>query len=109
LKELVDSDLIEHMFSLARRKTSEVGDLWWQIRALQELGWNEQLDEVLVAHAEEIEASGDIHLRVLLAGSKGDERQYIDFMKQEAAATYLLNDSSEDDEDNGDAKTGAQE
>jgi len=39
---------------------------------LQELGWDSELDELLLAKEDEIEASGDIRLNSYLLRAKGD-------------------------------------
>jgi hypothetical protein len=72
LKELSEKELHVPLFQAAYRKSTEVGDLWWRIRALQELGWTDELATVVVAHRAEIEGSGNSPLRELLYKATGD-------------------------------------
>ncbi|HVX20167.1 MAG TPA: HNH endonuclease signature motif containing protein [Acidimicrobiales bacterium] len=71
LKELVERGLIESLFMEALAQAQRDGDLWWQIRALQELGWDTEIAEVLLNNREEIEASGDGHMIMLLRRAEG--------------------------------------
>lgn len=72
LKELSETELTERLFEAAYRKASESNNLWWQIRALQELGWQDELKSVLVQHREEIEESGTSLLRTALYEATGE-------------------------------------
>lgn len=63
LKELAQTDLSGRLFEDAYKKASDERDLWWQIRALQELGWEDELKSVLVKHRAEIEKAGNTFLR----------------------------------------------
>lgn len=65
LKELCESGLVLRLFEESYNLFKEKDDLWWQVRALQELGWQAELEALLVAHRAEIEKSG--HLLLLLA------------------------------------------
>src|SRR5471030_322313 len=55
LKELSQTQLHGRLFEAAYRKATDAGDLWWQIRALQELGWKDELKSILQKHRAEIE------------------------------------------------------
>lgn len=66
LKELSETELSRHLFEAAYRKASDADDLWWRIRALQELGWQDELKSVLVKHRTEIEKTGSSLLREAL-------------------------------------------
>jgi tetratricopeptide (TPR) repeat protein len=81
LKEFVEEGLLDELFILALRQSADEGDLWWQIRALQELGWHKELDEFVLKHAEEIEKSGNPMMTLLLASAKGDTRKYVEIRK----------------------------
>jgi hypothetical protein len=54
-------------------EATEENDLWWQVRSLQELGWDSELDELLLANEDEIEKSGNLLLKSYLLLAKGDE------------------------------------
>jgi hypothetical protein len=73
LKELVEKGLIDSLFEEALEEAAAENDLWWQVRSLQELGWDSELDELLLANEDEIEASGNLSLRSYLLRAKGDE------------------------------------
>jgi tetratricopeptide (TPR) repeat protein len=88
LKELVEENLIQELFVIALREAAEQGDLWWQIRALEELEWRGELRDFVMNHAEQIEQSNDTKLRVLLAGARGDRDQYIQLKKQMARGLH---------------------
>jgi len=72
LKELVKEGMIEALFEEAFRRSSDEGDLWWQVRALQELGWETELHALVQEHREEIVALGIPALLEILAKSDGD-------------------------------------
>lgn len=78
LKRLLDSDLIEGLFVRALQEAADADDLWWQVRALQELGWTSELHALVLSHEKEIEADDDLWpsqkatLRVIAARARGD-------------------------------------
>jgi tetratricopeptide (TPR) repeat protein len=53
LKELCEEQLENKLFALAYRQFTEENNLWWRIRALQELGWSDELKAVLTENREE--------------------------------------------------------
>jgi hypothetical protein len=73
LKEIFESDLVQHLFEQALQKAADEGSLWWQVRALQELEWDSELKELLLANEEDIRSSDDAPLLALLLHAKGDE------------------------------------
>jgi hypothetical protein len=72
LKELSEAELSGRLFEAAYRKASDQHDLWWQIRALQELGWEGELKSVLVKHRTEIEKTENSELREELYRATGE-------------------------------------
>lgn len=93
LKELSESGLIARLFETALREARQQGDLWWQVRALQELGWRDALGELVLENAALIDAM-DVQtdptaamLRQLLARARGDEDELAEARKQEATAS----------------------
>jgi len=91
LKELSESHLIEELFVLALKQAQADGDLWWQVRALQELGWYSELDALLKQNEKYIRESGDLHLLELLALSKSDHSAWLEIQKEIA-----MHDTSSD-------------
>ncbi|MEO2213757.1 HNH endonuclease signature motif containing protein [Paenibacillus amylolyticus] len=90
LKELVNEKLIEKLFEKAFRKATLDNDLWWQVRALQELEWKSELNELLFENEKFIEDSDDIHLRILLARAKGDKNKFFELRKELAQYTKIV-------------------
>lgn len=90
LKEFMEKHLLEELFVLALQKAREEENLWWQVRALQELEWQKELDDLILSHAEEIEQSQDPALLMLLAEAKGDTSQYIELRKTSARNEYIV-------------------
>jgi tetratricopeptide (TPR) repeat protein len=120
LKELAKSGLIDELFVLALGDAGARGDLWWQVRALQELGWESELDELLQAHREEVEASRSPDLRLLLARADGDAalaseliRRRAELSRSGANAVFIAGldsgdeEADEDADDEEDARDGS--
>lgn len=84
LKEFMEDGLLEELFILALKQASDEGDLWWQIRSLQELGWHKELNELVLKNADEIEKSNNPMMTLLLANAKGDREKYIEIRKNMA-------------------------
>lgn len=83
LKEMCLKEKLQaKLFEAAYKKAIDEKDLWWQIRALQELGWTSELDELLKAHKDEIERSADPNLLVLLYKSLNDSARYSGAMRK---------------------------
>lgn len=89
LKELTNSGLIEEIFVLALKQFEAKGDLWWQVRAYQELGWDKELDDLVSRNAEEINQSDNPLLRMLLADAKGEKEDSIELRKAMAKGTHM--------------------
>lgn len=98
LKEFMEEGLLDELFILALRQSADEGDLWWQIRALQELGWHKELDEFVLKHADEIEKSGNPMMTLLLASAKSDTRKYIEIRKTMARTERTAIVGEEEDE-----------
>jgi len=90
LKELSASGLVQKLFASAYEEAKAEGDLWWMIRALQELDWKQELKSVVLKNAEEIERSRNPSLLLLLARSRGDNAQALELMKEIARGTYFV-------------------
>lgn len=72
IREFTEERLIEDLLKAAYRKSTDQGETWWQVRALEELGWSEELKELLLRKKGEIELSGNLSLMELLAEAQGD-------------------------------------
>ncbi|HYP56198.1 MAG TPA: HNH endonuclease signature motif containing protein [Solirubrobacterales bacterium] len=98
LRELVKHDLIKAMYVEALQKAADEDDLWWQVRALQDLGWERELDSLLLSNAGRIEASKDLMLQQLLTQARGDSDRALDeSIEIWSSARYGI--AGDDDED----------
>ncbi|MHC5703942.1 HNH endonuclease [Streptomyces tirandamycinicus] len=92
LKEIVQSGLVEGLFIEALKEAREKGDLWWEIRALEELGWHDELRSVVRSRRGEIEEKGDpFQLRVLYR-YEGDREAYADVVELIERAQQTVTD-----------------
>jgi hypothetical protein len=79
LAELANSGIIEGLFFQSLQEAAERDDLWWQVRALQELGWQSELDELVLGHEGELATREDLSddmramLRAIAARARGDD------------------------------------
>ncbi len=110
LKELSQSNLLEELFIIAVKQAREDDDLWWQVRSLQELNWQSELDELLLENEKGILNSDDLELKRLLAVSKGDHDAWLSLEKEIAIADSMSEDegASEELEDEGSDETDDQ-
>ncbi len=90
LKELSGEKLFEPIFELAFRERSEKGDLWWQVRCLQELGWDGQLKELVTSKRAEIEKSGNPYLLAELYRALGAKTKYYEARKAIVLGTRMV-------------------
>jgi tetratricopeptide (TPR) repeat protein len=92
LKELVESSLSKELLIIAYKEKVDKGDLWWQVRALQELNWQKELNELLLNNAKEIQESKNLVLNKLLATAQGDTDRYFELEKQDKKGMKSLGD-----------------
>ncbi len=85
MKRLVERGVVDQLFVSALKKAREDNDVWWQVRALEELGWSDDLRELLLANAESIEESDNLQLKQKLARARGDNRKVVDLGKEIAS------------------------
>jgi hypothetical protein len=90
IKELVDEGLVSELFKLALDRAIARGDLWWAVRALQELDWDAALRDFLLGHATEIEASKDPFLVQELRRAQGDSGAASQIAKDIARGTHSV-------------------
>jgi len=88
LRELAKTKLHRELYYLAYEQAVEEGDLWWQARALQDLGSRQQYDAWLKENADEIESSGQLMLLSDLARAQGDRDTARELRKEIARRTY---------------------
>lgn len=77
-KERVANKLLE--FQL--KKVTEEDDLWWQVRTLEELGWEKEQQELLIKNKQKIETEENIALKIRLAHAEGDKEKAFELQKQ---------------------------
>lgn len=105
LKELVEEGLIDALFLEAFKRAKADNDLWWQVRALDELGWRTELKALLSDNEEEIEKSGNLLLLLELAQAKGDSARSAKLMKDIARHSHgVLDIATEVDLDNSETQ-----
>lgn len=90
LKEMVEEGAIEELFVEALKNARKKKDLWWQVRALQELGWKKELKKLLEDNTEKIRKSGNSMLLMLLAKLRGQEKEVTKLAEDIAKGTRLL-------------------
>ncbi|MGY0067384.1 HNH endonuclease signature motif containing protein [Streptomyces sp. QTS137] len=78
LKEVVQEGIIQDLFIEALKEARDRGDLWWEVRALEELGWRDELAATVQEKRVEIEQGGDPFLRRMLYHADGDMNRYAD-------------------------------
>jgi hypothetical protein len=94
LSELVEKGLIAKLYEDAFAQATEKKDLWWQFRSLQELGWNSEIDALLLEHHEEIESGNNRQLLSYLRRAQGRIDEANELWKQSlsSARTYDSNE-----------------
>ena len=58
LKEMIENNLVVYLFERALQQAKEKDDVWWQIRSLQELDRDDEIDELVLQNRELIESRG---------------------------------------------------
>lgn len=99
LKEMFEMGLQNRLFEIALREAKAKDDLWWQVRALQELGWDTELKNLLIANANSIEKSGDILLKIELAKAQDDKDKLLELVKTLAKSETVVSVSENETSD----------
>lgn len=109
----MEEGIITELFKLAYREAAEEGDLWWQIRPLQELGWEGELKQLLSDHSDEIRESGNPLTLALLNWSEDRQSEYVQSRKDFARGVRSMGlgrvaipTGSETEGDEGDREPG---
>ncbi len=82
LKEMAQEGLHMNLFEKAYKGFCEKKDLWWQVRSLQELGWDNELEALILSKKVEIESSGNRDLLQLLYGFTGEKDKLFEIAKK---------------------------
>lgn len=77
LKELSNEKLYLPLFEQEYSKCIKNNDLWWQIRCLDELGWYDEIKELLLKNKKIIESSDDLLLKQTLYRYLEDEKNLL--------------------------------
>lgn len=96
LKELVEKGLIEALFVLAFEKAADKDDLHWQIRALEELGWHKEIQDLVLRNAKRIEESGHPDFLIRLAEARGDTQKVVELKKSRARQWRVMKTDPDD-------------
>lgn len=98
LKELFEEGLIDELFLEAFKKAEADNDLWWQVRALDELGWEKELKAFILKNEDNIEKSENPLLLQELARAKGDTEKIAGLMKEMALQTHSVRPGKKDEQ-----------
>jgi len=90
LKEMVGEGVIENLFIEALKNARKEKDLWWEVRALEELGWKAELKKLLKNNVKKIRKSGNTMLLLLLAKLNGQEKREERLIENIAKGTRFL-------------------
>jgi hypothetical protein len=82
LKELCEKGLVDQLFISALKLAKENDELWWQVRALQELGWQDEIKKLLLENKEKILKSGHPFLIIQLERAQGNYEKAMDIEKR---------------------------
>ena len=111
---MLEADAADELFKMALRESHDEGDLWWELRAYEELGWESEARALLLANEEAIKESGKPTLQQKLAGELGDADEHLRLTKEIAelgarAHFSVIETSSEGDPVESDESGEAQE
>lgn len=84
LKEMFREGTLDALFIDALHDAEEEGDLWWQYRCLEELEWEEEANNFLLDHQDEIEELDTPEFNEVLTAALGDKERYVELRKEEA-------------------------
>ncbi len=77
------------------KEAEEENDLWLQYRCLEELEWNEEAKQFLLAHRKEIEELDAPEFDEPLALALEDKQRYIELRKEEARSISAIPDQAD--------------
>ncbi|MAM53958.1 HNH endonuclease signature motif containing protein [uncultured Microbacterium sp.] len=114
IRHVLEADAADELFKMALRESHDEGDLWWELRAYEELGWESEARALLLANEEAIKESGKPTLQQKLAGELGDADEHLRLTKEIAelgarAHFSVIETSSEGDPVESDESGEAQE
>jgi hypothetical protein len=78
----LNAKIVDELFSQSLRESAAEGNLWWQLRALEELGWQDSKRELLLGNENKIMESEDSSLILELAKAKGDAELVLKTFKE---------------------------
>lgn len=85
LSELFDSDLIEPLFVEALKQATDQKELIWQLRALQELGWKDEISDLISNNQKTIREGKDYIFLLAEAKCNRDAKSLLELKKGHAA------------------------
>lgn len=80
-KEMSELKLYNDLFEKDLSIRINNKDIWWQLRCLDELGWKDEANKMLIENKKEIEKMGDIELLYRLYLALGDKKKLIEYNK----------------------------
>ncbi len=92
LREIKRLGIAEEIYKIALDEAAAEGDLWWQVRAMEDLGWDSEVKQFLLRHADEIRSgietttryypSVELSLKLKLAEAEGDMTAALELRKE---------------------------
>ena len=64
IKELFDEMAVDSLFEIALKEYSEKNDFHGQMRSLQELGWKDELNKLLISNEDKINSTDNIMMKL---------------------------------------------
>lgn len=77
LREMMRRNFDSALFEEALDKAVKKGELWLQIRALEELGREQEIRQLVIRYSKNIDASKDLALKMKKAKVLGDEKSFL--------------------------------
>jgi hypothetical protein len=78
LKRILEGNVVSGLFLNALQEAADKEDLWWQVRALEELGWTSELRDLVQKNRDRIDAlklSEELKWRLRIILAEADENE----------------------------------
>lgn len=82
LRHVLEAQAVDELFKMALRDAVERDDIWWQLRAYEELGWKSEAKALLIANEDRIRQEGRPTLRRKLASALGSDEEFLELTKE---------------------------
>ncbi len=82
LQEISQQQLHKALFELALRQAADENDFWWEVRALEAMGWKDELRDYITNKQAAVEQSDDMFLQLILFHELGDAEKALQIQKR---------------------------